>query len=82
MYTNLVNIITSYKRLRHYAGEFDFNIHDELVINSLLQSLDRGIDRYTGVLQSNCEYSAKKECLLLQLELVHVGTLIKERSRV
>ncbi|THD68978.1 hypothetical protein E7Z59_01215 [Robertkochia marina] len=81
MYSELVSIITSYSRMRQLAHEFEFGFEDELEIKEMLSSVDKGIDRFTGVLQQDCMYTAKVECLQLQLKLIRLGALMEEKVR-
>lgn len=81
MYSELVSIITSYSRMRQLAHEFEFGFEDELKIKEMLLSVDKGIDRFTGVLQQDCMYTTKMECLQLQLKLIRLGSFIEEKVR-
>ena len=82
MYTQLVNIITSYTRMRDLADAFDFDFDDKLEIGHQLEFIEQGIDRLTAVLQQECSYTSKMECLMLQFELVHLGTMIEENVQI
>lgn len=79
MYTELVNIISSYKKLYQLASELEFGFEDSLEIREQLRSIDRGIDLFTAILQKDCRLSTRTDLLRLQLALAELGLSMKEK---